>query len=475
MTPPIQAWVDGLMAALNAPLFSLGTQPVSLSWLLETVLLLGLVALVTHGTKRLLKRRLLLGIGEANREVIASLVGLVVAVTGTVLVLQAKGLNFANLAMLAGGLGIGVGLGLQELTKNLASGATLLGERKLRVGDLVEFDGKAGHIQEISIRATVIRTFRGSELIVPNSELTNHAVENWSYANRHGRLDIPIQVEFGTDPVLVTELLLQSASAEEAVLHDPPPKVIFKQLGAEGLEFILWVWVDPIDRSLSIQSSLNFLIEHHFRRHGVRMPLRPTEVWVAEPDSKDGISRNQLPALPGPAAPPTLRARLLELPYFHDFDPLQIRQLIERGQRRDLDTGHILVHQGARDHAFCIVLCGAIDAFYENRKISRRVFTFREGEFFGELPLLLNMPYPTTLRATGKTALFVIPPQSFLDLLGRYPDLKKAVMTELEKRREQIELCRETLRALGVLDEDRAANPVTWLRQRLTKLFAPNE
>jgi len=325
----------------------------------------------------------------------------------------------------------------------------------------------------------VIRTFRGSELIVPNSELTNHAVENWSYANRHGRLDIAIQVEFGTDPVLVTELLLQSAYAEEAVLTDPPPKVIFKQLGGEGLEFILWVWVDPIDRSLSVQSSLNFLIEHHFRRHGIRMPLRPTEVWVAEQDSQGGIARHppaaQEPGQSVQPAPPTLRARLLELPYFHDFDPLQIRQLIEQGQRRDLDTGHILVHQGDRNHAFCIVLCGAIDAYYENRKISRRLFTFGEGEFFGELPLLLNMPYPTTLRATGKTSLFVIPPQGFLDLLGRYPDLKQAVMTELEKRREQIEVCRESLRALGVLDEDRAANPVTWLRQRLTKLLGADD
>lgn len=475
MTPPLQGWVDGFTAALDAPLFDLGTQPVSLAWLLETALMLCVVALVTHGTKRILKNRLLrrFGIGEANREVIAALVGLVVAVTGTVLVLQAKGLNLANLAMLAGGLGIGVGLGLQELTKNLASGATLLGERKLKVGDLIEFDGKTGLIQEISIRATVIRTFRGSELIVPNSELTNHSVENWSYSNRHGRIDIPVQVEFGTDPVLVTELLLQSAFAEEAVMREPAPRVIFRQLGEYGLEFLLWVWVDRIDRSLGIQSSLNFIIEYHFRLHGVRVPQRQSDGWVRGPDTFVPES-NGTPPVTAEAAPRTLRARLLSLPYFRNFDELQIRGLIEMGQRRELDSNQILVNQGDREHAFCIVLCGAIDAFYENRKISRRMFTFREGEFFGELPLLLNMPYPTTLRAVERTSLFVIPPESFLYLLERHPGLKLAVLDEMDKRREQVQLCRESLRALGVLDDDRAANPVTWLRERLGKLFSLN-
>ncbi|WP_139557170.1 mechanosensitive ion channel domain-containing protein [Methylotetracoccus oryzae] len=472
MTPPLQSWVDGLMAGLDAPLFDLGTQPVSLSWLLETALLLCLVALVTHGAKRLLKNRLLrrFGIGEANREVIAALVGFVVAVTGTVLVLQAKGLNLANLAMLAGGLGIGVGLGLQELTKNLASGATLLGERKLKVGDLIEFDGKTGLIQEISIRATVIRTFRGSELIVPNSELTNHSVENWSYSSRRGRIDIPVQVEFGTDPVLVTELLLQSAFAEEAVLREPAPKVIFRQFGEYGLEFLLWVWVDRIDRSLSIHSSLNFIIEYHFRLHGVRVPQRQSDGWVGIPDTPVRESNEALPV-----PPRTLRARLLSLPYFRNFDELQIRGLIEMGQRRELEADQILVNQGEREHAFCIVLCGAIDAFYENRKISRRVFTFREGEFFGELPLLLNMPYPTTLRAVERTSLFVIPPESFLYLLERYPRLKQVVLDEMDKRREQVQLCRESLRALGVLDDDRVANPVTWLRERLTRFFGTQD
>jgi CRP-like cAMP-binding protein len=364
-----------------------------------------------------------------------------------------------------------VGLGLQELMKNLASGATLLGERKLKVGDLIEFDGKTGHIQEISIRATVIRTFRGSELIVPNSELTNHSVENWSYSNRHGRIDIPVQVEFGTDPVLVTELLLQSAFADEAVLREPAPKVIFRQLGEYGLEFLLWIWVDRIDRSLSIQSSLNFIIEYHFRLHGVRVPQRQGDGWARSPDMAVPESSGAPPVANQPA-PRTLRTRLLALPYFQDFDELQIRGLIEMGQRRELDSNRILVNQGDREHAFCIVLSGAIDAFYENRKISRRVFTFREGEFFGELPLLLNMPYPTTLRAVELTSLFVIPPESFLYLLERYPALKQAVVDEMDKRREQVQLCRESLRALGVLDDDRAANPVTWLRERLGKLFS---
>ncbi|MFM7577276.1 MAG: mechanosensitive ion channel family protein, partial [Microcystaceae cyanobacterium] len=197
------------------PLFKLGQESVTLWWLIQVVGLLIIVSLFARSLKRFLKNFLLLKLkfNEGNREVISLLVSLGMGILGFILVLQAMGIQLASFAFIIGGFGIGIGFGLQELTKNLVSGLTILGEGKLKVGDLIEFNNKMGYIREISIRSTVIRTFKGSDLVVPNTELTSGSVENWNYDNCQGRIEIPITVAYESDPVLVTEMLLRRMKA----------------------------------------------------------------------------------------------------------------------------------------------------------------------------------------------------------------------------------------------------------------------
>ena len=159
---------------LNAPLFRLGAETITLWWIIQVMGLLAIVSLVAKASKQFLKNFLLLQlrVSEGNREVISTLTGLSLATLAFIVVLQTMGLDLASFAVIIGGLGIGIGFGLQELTKNLVSGLTILGESKLKVGDLIEFNNNIGYIKEISIRSTVIRTFKGSYLVVPNTELT---------------------------------------------------------------------------------------------------------------------------------------------------------------------------------------------------------------------------------------------------------------------------------------------------------------
>ena len=188
--------IELLHRSTTMPLFTLGQESITLLWLIQVFGLLIIVTLLARSLKRFLKNFLLLKlkINEGNREVISLLVGLGLGILGFILVLQAMGIQLASFAVTLGGLGIGIGFGLQELTKNLVSGLTILGEGKLKVGDLIEFNNKMGYIREISIRSTVIRTFKGSDLVVPNTELTSGSVENWNYDNCQGRIEIPITV-----------------------------------------------------------------------------------------------------------------------------------------------------------------------------------------------------------------------------------------------------------------------------------------
>ena len=268
----IQSSMEFLSRSMTMPLFKLGQESVTLWWLIQVFGLLIIVSLFARSLKRFLKNFLLLKLkfNEGNREVISLLVSLGMGILGFILVLQAMGIQLASFAFIIGGFGIGIGFGLQELTKNLVSGLTILGEGKLKVGDLIEFNNKMGYIREISIRSTVIRTFKGSDLVVPNTELTSGSVENWNYDNCQGRIEIPITVAYESDPVLVTEMLLESACMEKSVLRNPPPKVIFKGFGEHALNFELWVWVEKIHQRLFILSSLNFIIQYNFQQRGIR-------------------------------------------------------------------------------------------------------------------------------------------------------------------------------------------------------------
>ncbi|ACK64820.1 MscS Mechanosensitive ion channel [Rippkaea orientalis PCC 8801] len=471
----IQAWFS---QTLTTPLFTIGVENISLLWIIQVIVLLIIVSIIARAIKRFLKEYLLafLKISEGNREVIGTLSGLGLGTLGYIIVLQGMGLDLASLAVIVGGFGVGIGFGLQELTKNLVSGLTLLAESKLKVGDLIEFQGELGYIQEISIRSTVIRTFQGSQLVVPNTDLTSKTVENWNYENCQGRVDIAISVAYDSDPLLVTEVLLESAFMEPEVLTSPPPKVIFMNYGENALSFELWVWVEHIDRRQVIKSSLNFIIEYNFRQRGIIMPFPQGELWLHSLDDLKSIAAEKQIQLKSTltetlALTPTLKEFLQQFTCFKRLNDLELRGLVEMGSRRHLKMNDIWVRQGEYSDSFCIVLSGKINAIYETQKISNRLFTFDQGNYFGELPLLLEIPYPTTMIAATDSILFVLGKDCFQTLLNQCPHFAEDVAEELAKRQDVLQDYQQQLKKMGLMDEEDLKNPVAWIRQRLGQIF----
>lgn len=213
--------LERLNQLISAPLFKAGEDSISLLWLLKLILALLLVIVLTSLLKRLLRDYILLRLkfSQGSREAISTLVSYGIGSLSFLVVLAANGLNFASLAVVLGGLGVGIGFGLQDLTKNLVSGLTLLLEGKLQVGDYIEFQNVSGYIKEISMRSTIVNTFDGSDIVIPNSNLVSNQVLNWSYRNFTGKLHLPIGVAYDSDPILVTETLLSCAYMEPSVLY----------------------------------------------------------------------------------------------------------------------------------------------------------------------------------------------------------------------------------------------------------------
>jgi potassium-dependent mechanosensitive channel len=476
------ASVPGLIGQwINMPIADLGRTKLSLN----TIVTACIAAIAIFIGARLLSqsiKRWFLGQSRMERgmqEAISTLITYAIAVLGVVIVLQTIGLDLSSLTVLAGVLGLGFGLGLQELASNFVSGLTLLFEQQLRVGDFVEIDGLFGTIEQISIRSTILRTTDQRHIIVPNHKVFQNNVTNWSYQTLDTRIHVSVHVAFGSDTVLVTETLLMAARMESRVLHHPPPTVWFKAFGENALEFELLVWINEPHDFREITSTLNFLIEQELRREGIEVPFPQRELRLRD---ASWLERSELPsaakqrATPEPERTPKERARtqpmrslrflLRQVSFFaHCSDP-QLRVLIEQGYRRFFRPGQVIFQEGEMGDTFHIILKGHVEVVSE--KFKQEIAVLKPGDFFGEISLFTGLPRSATIRAVDDTTLFVVDHRALKTLLQNYQELAEQIAESLAQRQ-------QILQELGILTPEMFQNdidaPLWWIRQRIQTLF----
>ncbi len=203
---------------------------------------------------------------------------------GVFFALAAAGIQLGQLAIVLGGVGVGVGLGLQDLVKNFAAGLTLLLERRVHPGDVVQIPSQEifGRIMAIGMRATLVRAWDGSEIVVPNGDLIARAITNWTLTDRLCRLEVSVGVAYGTDPDRVVRLLLEVAGAQDQLLKSPPPQALFAGFGASSLDFLLRAWTDRgIDEKVAMTSDLALAVHRALAAENIVIPFPQRDLHLA--------------------------------------------------------------------------------------------------------------------------------------------------------------------------------------------------
>lgn len=201
---------------------------------------------------------------------------------GFFVALSAAGIELSKLTIIAGGLGVGVGFGLQNVVNNFASGLILLFERPIQVGDVVQLPGIWGTAKRIGIRSSVIRTFDGAEVIVPNGVLISENVTNWTLSDDRRRIELDVGVAYGTPAQRVIDLLVGVAKANPMVIADPEPQAYFVNFGDSALDFKLRAWIESYRQGFSIQSELAVAIQEALDRAGIGVPFPQRDVHIIE-------------------------------------------------------------------------------------------------------------------------------------------------------------------------------------------------
>ena len=242
--------------------------------------------------------------GRGVPQAIAGLVRYSLIFLGFFVALAAAGIELTKLSIIAGGLGVGIGFGLQNVVNNFVSGLILLFERPIGVGDIIELPEIWGEMKRIGMRASVIRKFDGSDVIVPNSMLVSDKVVNWTLTDRLRRIEIDVGVEYGTPAQHVIDLLFKVAKSNPKVISDPAPRAFFINFGDSALEFRLWAWVNNFDEGYPVRSELTVAVQEALRQAGISVPFPQRDLHIvsvnkneiSDPDTRDYLSPNLTPS-----------------------------------------------------------------------------------------------------------------------------------------------------------------------------------
>jgi potassium-dependent mechanosensitive channel len=187
---------------------------------------------------------------------ISSMVNYTIVLVGFFVGVAALGVDMTKVTILAGAFSVGVGFGLQNIFNNFVSGLILLFERPVNVGDVVQIDDASGVVERIGIRASIISTPAGAEVIVPNGKLISERVINWTFSNRRRSIELQLAVAQVADPRRVIAVLERAANEHPHISRDPPPKAWVVKLGPDSLGLELRAWTDRIHDWMEVRSEL---------------------------------------------------------------------------------------------------------------------------------------------------------------------------------------------------------------------------
>ena len=291
-TGALKAWLSNLSRTIktayirasdlaSVTLFSVSETPVAGTDILRALTILLVAFLLSRGTRHALRRvsDREHGGAKASLYTLGRLSHYAIIILGLFIALSSMGLEFGNIAIVAGALSVGIGFGLQSIVNNFVSGLIILFEHTLRVGDYIELDtGLTGTVKSINVRSTLINTNDNIDIVVPNSEFVTTRLTNWTLGERILRIRIPFGVAYGSDKELVRQAAIEAAADVPFTLthmKNRDPEVWLTEFGDNSLNFLLLVWVNRMGARRPTRARAAYLweLESKLTEYGIEIPF----------------------------------------------------------------------------------------------------------------------------------------------------------------------------------------------------------
>ena len=291
-------WIDRALLG-----FTIGNVTISITDIFAALAVFAVAMVVTRMIQRVLSERVFpqTTLDTGVQHSLSTGVGYLGLAAAAALGISTLGLDLSNVALIAGALSVGIGFGLQNVVNNFVSGLILLIERPIKVGDWIVVGGFEGYVKRINVRATEIQTFQRASVIVPNSELISGAVTNWTHKDRHGRVEVPVGVAYGSDVGQVMEIPTSCLRDHEDILAEPEPYVLFQGFGDSSLDFDARGYIANVEYRVVVASELRVAINRAFAAAGIDIPFPQRDIHIKSADQRE-TALAAAPAAPEPTA-----------------------------------------------------------------------------------------------------------------------------------------------------------------------------
>ena len=204
----------------------------------------------------------------------------IIIITGTIIAFSSLGVTPQQFALVFGALGVGIGFGLRNIIANFVSGIIMVFERPVQIGDTIEVENTMGNVQSIGARSSTIKTFDGSEVIIPNADFIAKEIINWTLSDEHRRKTVAFKVDLDNDIEEILEIMRRVAVSHKDVLKEPKPLATFKGFGEYYLEFKLYFWLS--ENLIVAHSEVTINLYKELREAGITMPVPQTNIHKLE-------------------------------------------------------------------------------------------------------------------------------------------------------------------------------------------------
>jgi small-conductance mechanosensitive channel len=282
--------MNEIIHTLQSLAFDLGTLSVSLYDIIR-VCLIGLVVLliarlINNYGKKLIKRQKRLDV--RTKEVLSKVYEVVIFCIVALMLLNILGINLTTLAVFGGAVGVGLGLGLQSIASNFISGIIILLDNSITIDDYIEINAdQKGFVREFRMRYTVLETYDGKDIVVPNETFISSTFINWSHKDPKQRYRVDFSVAYDTDVRAMVELIKDAVGAHPQVINgnkypiEERPDCEIDSFGDSGINMFVEFWILGIDDGKNrVGGDLNLIILETLKNNGIEIPFPQREVKI---------------------------------------------------------------------------------------------------------------------------------------------------------------------------------------------------
>ena len=325
-------------------------------------------------------------------------------------------------------VGAVLGLALQDTLGNLFSGIALHTEAPFRVGDWVRLGERDGRVEQVSWRATRLRTWFGDTLTIPNNEVARNPILNYSLPREpHSRI-VQIGVNYQTPPNKVISVIAQLLERVEGVRSEPRPAIRIVDYRDFAILYEARYFFDDYAQHRRIEGEILRLVWYHFRRHGIEIPFPIRNVFVRQLEP---------PAEPAETASRLERA-LRGIDLFRPLSDEELQAAARLFRLVHYAAGERVIEEGSPGDSFFVIDRGELDVFKELGGVARPLARLMEGQFFGEMALLTGEKRSATVIAHSDVDLYTLDKSGFERVLVANPSVAVDISTILSERREAL-------------------------------------